>query len=315
MQYTEVSQDLETKAMITTKQIKTYFCGCVRNCAKYIPAVINNIEKLAKQFDDYHIVVAYDMSTDQSLHELCTAKRRLTKMDILINRNPLSVVRTQNIANARNTILEFIRTDRLDNSTRSDFEYFFMIDFDDVCAGTMNMNALNTYLEKERDGCPCPWDALSFNRPKYYDIWALSIHPFMYNCWGFPNGGAVVDIMRNYVQKKLQDVLKNKEIAEDKEPVCGCELLNCASAFNGFAVYRLDKFIDISYEWTTTKNMELITPDQVQIMAAIVGQPVGQRMHDEDCEHRYFHMKATHVNGARICISPYILFTEMVTSH
>ena len=297
-----------------TKTMKTYFCGCVRNCAKYIPAVLANIEKLAKQFDDYHIVVAYDLSTDQSLRELCIAKRRLSKIDILINHKPLSNVRTQNIANARNAIMEFIRADRLDNSPRSDFNYFIMIDFDDVCAGTMNMNALNTYLQKERAGCPCPWDALSFNRPKYYDIWALSIHPFMYSCWSFPNGYAVVEIMRNYVQQKLQEVLKNKG-GDGDGSIRGCELLTCASAFNGFAIYRLDKFIDISYEWTTTKNMEVITPEQVQMMSTIVGQPVGRRPNDDDCEHRYFHMKATQVNGARICISPHVLFTETVTSH
>lgn len=286
--------------------LKTYICGCVRNCATYIPAVIANIQTLALLFDDYHIVVAYDNSTDQSLRRLCDAKRSLPSMDILLNNSrQLTPIRTQNIAYARNAILDFIRSDRPVN--RPDFNYFIMIDFDDVCAGVFDTMPLYRYLQRERDGNPCPWDSLSFHRPKYYDVWALSIHPFMYSCWHFPDSRTVVTTMRNYIETSLN---KLANTSND-----GCELLSCASAFNGFALYRIDKFIDISYEWNADKSRALLTPEQIHLMEAVVGQSMGQRHDHSDCEHRYFHFQATRQHGARICISPYVLFPDIVTSH
>jgi hypothetical protein len=259
--------------------------------------VFANIEKIAALFDDFHIVIAFDVSNDNTLHELCQAKRRFGKMEILINKNPLSEVRTQNIANARNSIVQYIKQSA---DVRHDFAYFIMMDFDDVCAGEMRLETLQKYVQAERDGTPYPWDALSFNRPGYYDLWALSLNPFLYSCWSFPNGRAVVETMRKYVLHELDKLAKHG----------GDVLLPCSSAFNGFAMYRIAAFEGISYEWTASKNMEVITQGQVETMCAIVRQRVGRKPHDEDCEHRYFHMKATQVNGARICISPLALFTE-----
>ena len=47
-------------------------------------------------------------------------------------------------------------------------------------------------------------------------------------------------------------------------------------------------------------------------MAKVVEQPLSLHRPD-DCEHRYFHIRATQLNGARICISPDYLFTDKAT--
>ena len=222
--------------MSTTK--KTYICGCVKNCGQYIEAVLKNIEKLIPLFADYQIVIAFDISQDQSLRILCEQKRKY-KIDILINRNPVSHIRTQNIANARNSILQYIR-DKNDPT----FDHFIMIDFDDVCAGTMHPEVLQRYLG---DSGP-EWDSLSFRRRIYYDTWALSVEPYVFSCWHFYRGEDVVAAMRKYIDELL-------------DAVNPWELLECMSAFNGFAIYKTAKFIDQWYEWQGQKNMAIIPRD------------------------------------------------------
>ena len=64
-----------------------------------------------------------------------------------------------------------------------------------------------------------------------------------------------------------------------------------------------------------SKNVEIIQncaiPLLIENTAKAVGQPLSWHRGD-DCEHRYFHIRATQQNGARICISPEILFTDYV---
>jgi hypothetical protein len=51
-----------------------------------------------------------------------------------------------------------------------------MMDFDDVNCKNVRPEILQKYLLRN------DWDALSFNsRPKYYDIWALSIYPYCFS--------------------------------------------------------------------------------------------------------------------------------------
>ena len=292
--------------MNSTNTIKTYICGCVRNCAEHLPAVFANIEKIAELFDDYQIVIAYDKSTDMSLRVLCDIKKRIPKLEILVNRKLLNDFRTENIANARNDLLQYMRKHR-ENSLNTDFNYFIMIDMDDVCAGTMNLDVLRKHIDIERTANKSNtvqlWDALSFNRDIYYDAWALSIGPYAFSCWHFPNGGEIVRIIREYIQTKLA------EIADIGEPN---KLLECMSAFNGFAIYRMSKFENVQYEWSVEKNIEIILPELIENMAKVVEQPLSLHRPD-DCEHRHFHIRATQLNGARICISPDYLFTDKAT--
>ena len=302
----------------TQKVVKTYICGCVRNCAQYLPAVFANIEKIAALFDDYQIVIAYDQSTDLSLKILCDIKKLIPKLEILVNKQAIGNVRTENIANARNQLLRYMRRQQ-EQSLNLDFDYFIMIDMDDVCAGTMNLDVLrkyiyiekqNTNLHHQDNASPdnanlAKWDALSFNRPIYYDAWALSLDPFISSCWHFPKGREVVYKMRRYVQERLLE-LSNQNAKSGRN-----DLLLCGSAFNGFALYRMSKFENVQYEGTVQKNLEIISRLDFENTAKAARQSLSWHRTD-DCEHRYFHIRATQLNGARICISPDNLFTDEV---
>ena len=45
-------------------------CGTVRNCGPFLNKIFKNIEEFGSLFDDYTIVVYYDISTDNTLDTL-----------------------------------------------------------------------------------------------------------------------------------------------------------------------------------------------------------------------------------------------------
>ena len=104
------------------------------------------------------------------------------------------------------------------------------MDMDDVSYKEINLEPLKDGLKRE------DWDSLSFNTsPNYYDIWALSINPYYLSCFAFKKKDEMIKTMMDYVT----DLLKNLKPGN---------LLPCASAFNGFAIYRTNKFINCNYD-------------------------------------------------------------------
>ena len=275
------------------KPIKSYICGCTYNVEPYLDKVLQNIQMLCECFDDYYIIFSYDDSEDNTLLLLKKfARNHPNKIKIVQGNKYLGNIRTQNIANARNKILDTIKKLDLD-----DFDYFIMMDMDEVNAGKMNVPVLNTILDTERKNTPLPWDSLSFNRVIYYDLWALSIDPYSFSCNHYNNVRKVKHLMVQHVKEAMGQALL-------QDPKYG--LVSCISAFNGFAIYRKNKFINIKYEWNVHKTLTIYPKSRVdQMSRAVFEQPINR--HD-DCEHRYFHIRASQLNKARICITPMCLF-------
>ena len=170
------------------------------------------------------------------------------------------------------------------------------MDMDDVCSAPIRINLLKKYIENDEN-----WDSLSFNRNIYYDIWALSIDSYLLSCWHFHDSIAIAKMIQ-YVKNKLFELNEN-------------ELLECRSAFNGFAIYKKSKFVDCFYDWEIKNTYNLITEEEVKKNEKEVGLSftLNKSYHSminplTDCEHRYFHMKAIEKNNAKIRISPLNLF-------
>jgi mannosyltransferase OCH1-like enzyme len=282
----------------TSIQKNCYICGCVLNCEKYLKNVFKNITKIGKLFDNYKVIIAYDDSTDNSLNVLYQLKNELyniCQFEIIINNNKLSQYKTENISNARNSILNFIRSDNND-----DYNYFIIMDLDNVCEKEIDISILDKNLKNNN------WDSLSFNRKDYYDIWALSIKPFVTSCWNWHetqmDSSFVIDIMKDHISTALNNLNEN-------------DLLQCYSAFNGFAIYKKDKFINCEYSNNIFKSHGLINNNLIQEnlneLNKITGKNNSLHMNLlEDCEHRYFHLSAIKKNNAKIMISPQYLFNE-----
>jgi hypothetical protein len=169
-----------------------------------------------------------------------------------------------------------------------------MMDFDDVCSGKMNVDVLKKHIDNNDR-----WDSLSFNRSNYYDIWALSIRPFIFSYVHFKNPYDILHNMGLYICKSLNSLKEG-------------ELLSCYSAFNGFAIYKTEVFKDCTYDGNIRldlipKNLleETIKENKSKI---IFKSQSWLSILNEDCEHRSFHFDAINKKNARIFIAPEKLF-------
>jgi glycosyltransferase involved in cell wall biosynthesis len=270
-------------------------CGPVKNCGPYLSKVLDNMEKIGSLFDDYTIIIYYDASTDNTLQILKQYQIKNPKMILYINQKQLSPFRTHNIATARNVCLNYVR----DNKEK--YPFFIMMDCDDVNCKEVNIDILKKYLYRN------DWDGLSFNTsPKYYDIWGLSIYPFCFSYNHFENNYKYYKIIQTYI-----DTLLKKAKQENK-------LLKCISSFNGFSLYRTTKFLNTYYDGRV--RLDIVPKANLEAHKYITKSNLvfkkyfkenGRINVDgryEDCEHRAFHMQARQNDGARIMISPDVLF-------
>uniref|UniRef100_A0A6C0B9X7 Glycosyltransferase 2-like domain-containing protein n=1 Tax=viral metagenome TaxID=1070528 RepID=A0A6C0B9X7_9ZZZZ len=262
--------------------MKCCICGTVKNCGTYLDKIFLNMEIVGALFETYQIILYYDHSNDNTLSKLKIYKSLYPdRFQYYVNHEPLSSFRTYNIAKGRNVCLNMIK------EKYSDYEYFIMMDCDEVCSGNIKPRVLFHYLQRN------DWDALSFNHPgSYYDIWAFSKDPFFVGYNHFQNGHA---IYINYITNIINNTAKDK-------------LISCFSAFNGFAIYRTKKFLNCSYNGEF--SLDYLPKQYIQKNSMFAGKLINKDA-KEDCEHRRFHFQAIKENGARIRISPHCLFAKM----
>jgi len=236
------------------------------------------MEKIGKLFDEYLIILYYDKSTDDTLHILKRYQIKNYRLYFYVNTAQTSPYRTYNIAKGRNYCVQTII------KNLPDYDYFIMMDCDDICARDINPVLLNEYLKRN------DWDSLSFQHPLgYYDLWALSKRPFIFSCHNFND-----PIMwQRFITNKINKCKKH-------------ELIPCYSAFNGFAIYRTNKFINCYYDGRF--RYDYIPNIFLRENIAYAGRIQNKKSSMEDCEHRHFHFQAIQKNGARIRISPLCLF-------
>lgn len=265
-------------------------CGTVRNCAPYLNKNFENIEKIGSLFDDYKIVLYYDKSSDDTLNILKEYQNKNPRLIFYENKTLVSRFRTHRIAAGRNYCLNYVRQNRYY------FPYFIMMDMDDVNCKDINLNVLKAALIRY------DWDGLSFNtNPKYYDIWALSIKPYYFSYIHFQHSHFYNHhIIEDYMDNILKTMPKHN-------------LLKCLSSFNGFSIYRTPKFLNTYYDGRVRTDIipkELIKIHAKVAKSKLIYQDYGHAHgRFEDCEHRAFHLQAIFKSGARIRISPLVLFT------
>ena len=263
-------------------------CGPVKNCGPYLSKVLSNMEILGSLFDNYQIVIYYDQSSDDSLEILKEYQQNNSNMLLYVNKNPISPFRTHNLAIARNFCLNYVR------QNKDKFTYFIMMDMDDVNCKELNVEPLQNALKNNT------WDGLSFNSsPLYYDIWGLSIWPYCFSYNHFENNDHFYNVIQSYVTEKLKNVAPG-------------ELLSCISSFNGFSIYRTHKFLNTYYDGGI--RLDVIPKANLKAHLKASGSKLVFKKYAtadckyEDCEHRAFHIQARQNSGARIMISPEVLF-------
>lgn len=260
-----------------------FLCLCVYNNERGLPYVLKNIDKI----NPSTVLVFYDTSKDKSLEILQEYASKRPNVRIIINAKRTSIQKTENIAHARNALLNVIKTEYPITP------YFIMMDSNNYsCIGDIDMDVLNNVLLRD------DWDAISFDREAgYYDFWALSYYPFIYSFFHFDNYQKVISAVQVDFNKKLKDYKDNRND----------ELITVTSAFNGFAIYRTPKFVNCSYSSDIDISMfprQFLLANQQAVGSKII------KYKKCDCEHRKFHMEAILQNNARIRISTKSLFKK-----
>jgi len=268
-------------------------CFCVRDCEKYLPRVFENIE-LVKSLDfNVHSIFVYDNCSDNSPDILQNYKNTYPNIVTVKEIENKSDKRTVRISKARNECLNTVYNEL------NDIKYHMMIDADDVCSNEWNIDILNKYLNNfDNDN----WDCMTFNKTNYYDIWALLFDDYRHNCWGFyDKSPIVVNIMTNVIVDKLKNLKSNS--------------LEVLSAFNGFGIYKTDRFKGFYYDGLYSNFHPLITDDERNKTKEILINKHNldvemnteeEHIHREQgcCEHLYYHLSA-HKKGRKIKISKY----------
>lgn len=265
-------------------------CGVARNCAMFLPFVFKNMEKIGALFEKYIIILVVDDSIDNTINVVSEyATNNPDHVLLYINKTPLTDIRTVNIAHARNLCLYMMK------HAFSDWEYFIMMDCDDINAGQLNTTPLENHLTDEKTEL---WDALSFHREPYYDTWALSIYPYVFSKSHFINGHQK---WLSYYYNILSEALQ-KDNPENS-------LISVYSAFNGFAIYKMELFIKCTYDGTF--RLDYIPFDLLKDNIQVAGKIMTKGFTENgDCEHRSFHFQAVLKYQAKIRISPQILFSS-----
>jgi hypothetical protein len=265
--------------------------GCCRNVAKFLPNVFQNINRIKSCFDPdfYKIIFSYDDSDDDTLKLINEYKIKDPNVYLILNPDDLSPIRTVNIAKARNGYMNLIR------KKFKDYDYMIVLDMDDVSAyAPINIGLIKEYFKRAND-----WDCLTFNRPAYYDIWALRYGPNNYlNQWAwFENSSKVVDYFSKDVKEKL-DKLKFDEY------------LQVESAFNGIAFYKLKKFINCSYNGRY--NIKLLSTYNIMPNLKLFPDYRFSTNYAYECEHVNMHYEAKYKYdlNLKILISPLNIFIE-----
>jgi len=265
-----------------------YICGTARNCAPYLPRVLENMSLIGRLFASFHIIIA--VSDDSPADIEILRNHSLTKTgnltSIQINRDPLQP-RTVNIAAARNATLHILR-----ERVSAIPTHYIMIDCDDVCSQPINLRIFIMAYNQRRQ-----WDAISFAPTPYYDLWALAVPPYVFSYSNFSNGRAMYE---DYINRILE-----------KTPKGG--LISVWSAFCGFGIYKWWMSNGV-YDGHYRTNY--IPPAILSRNIIAMGGPIRRAPHptipfgepDADCEHRVFHLQAVFHQGARIRIFNNTLF-------
>jgi GR25 family glycosyltransferase involved in LPS biosynthesis len=206
-------------------QRSVVICGAARNVGKYLPNVLQNVDRLTKLFQRYSVVFYENDSSDDTLEQLVGYKSRdeenvhvLTEK--IVGTAPKWSKRTERISHARNMLVDFA------HETCGTCDYVIMFDMDDRFSVPLMLTSLGVWLNRASE-----WDGLSFNTHDLYDVWALRWSARPESCW--------VD-----GETSQESAIRIEETRGDFAALLGelnpaAELAAVHSAFGGFAIYKL----------------------------------------------------------------------------
>jgi len=221
--------------------MKLVIAGAARDIEKYWENTKVSLDIIFKSVEDYFCIIVESNSSDNTLKCLNDWANNDSKKIIISLGKQESLIRTQRIAAARNTYMNYINNNNLYNV----YDYLLVVDLDDA------LNIEDNFKE-QLNSCfkITEWDAIASNRNEiYYDIWALrsesEILPCDFDCMNSKNS-----IIKNPKTKQITIIKKNNGIFYDnysKNPKIlhkniprNSGFILCTSAFGGMTLYKLN---------------------------------------------------------------------------
>jgi glycosyltransferase involved in cell wall biosynthesis len=223
------------------------FVGCARNCAQFLPSVLNNIRSIGQLFSkSVYIFVENDSRDDtkQELRAWCSKQpgASIVSLDGLSRRFPQ---RTVCLASARNEYLKIIK------SSYQDFDFMFVMDCDDVSVQLIESSRIIEAVEfLERD--PQRAAVFSNSRGYYYDLWALRQKELCPNdVWeelcDFVSTNSVSD-------EEAYQVVFPKKIFQFDSKAAPVEV---TSAFGGLGIYKIASVLRNKSQYVGSKTKQI----------------------------------------------------------
>ena len=273
-------------------------CFPIKNCEQYLKYIFKNIENLKQNIKEitFYCIFVYDECTDKSIDILNIYKMKNPKFTILQKIENKSIHRTVRIAKARNVLLHIVYS--LDNISAH-----IMIDTDDRCSPSWDISSIKYYLiHRFKDD---DWDAMTFDRYIYYDIWALLFDNFKQHCYGFSVKNKTKEEKKR-ILFKIRCVMRNVLIHKLKTEKSDC--ITVLSAFNGFGIYKTKRFKGIFYDGFY-KNVKQLFTESERHISLYIFHKLGFKdlILDDDfitcCEHIFYHVLSIKKNNCKIRIS------------
>lgn len=211
------------------------FVGVARNCARWLPAVLDNLSRLSQLHARSAFVFAVSDTSDSTAALLRSwmagrAGKVIDLGDLAKRFEP----RTERIAHVRNACLDEIR-----NSPWSGYGRLVTLDMDDVLAVPIDAEAYaraSAWLGAAADRAA----VFASAAPRYYDVWALrhsswSPHDCWHRIWGRP-------VRESFEAAKFREVFARQIVLPRQLPP-----IEVRSAFGGLGVYRMSHALNSAY--------------------------------------------------------------------
>ncbi len=213
---------------------KILICGICRDVENALPNMKKNVERLGGVFDDYRVVIYENNSRDrtaQMLENWAVENPKVCfKSECL---EELSLVRTVDIANARNRLLDLIQSLDL----QKEYKILVMSDFDFLCPWPIDEMVQSIHDDRDWDAI-CANGVYSMSDPFYWDRYAFrSIE--------YPYGPEIIGDSWWW-----EDV--NHRVYFD-----GDDFVAVFSAFGGFAIYKTEAILKCRYSGVVIDELKM----------------------------------------------------------